>query len=143
MLEPYRRRVEERAWADERLKTGILQAVAFHALGERARAVELLDEALAMAEPGGFIRIFVDEGAPMARLLREALSRGCHPAYVRRLLAAFPVDDAERAAAPATRVAGSRLAEPLSTRELEVLALIAKGLTNQEIAPGCTCPCTR
>ena len=50
------------------------------------------------------------------------------------MLAAFPVDDAGRAASPATSVAGSRLAEPLSSRELEVLALIAKGLTNQEIA---------
>jgi LuxR family maltose regulon positive regulatory protein len=96
--------------------------------------VELLDEALASAEPGGFIRIFVDEGAPMARLLREALSRGVRPAYVRRLLAAFPLDEAERAASPATRVAGSRLAEPLSSRELEVLPLIAQGLSNQEIA---------
>ncbi len=134
VLEPYRRRVEERAWANEQLKTGILQAVAFHARGERAPAMEALDEALVSAEPGGFIRIFVDEGAPMARLLREASSRGVRPEYVRRLLAAFPVDDAERAASPATRVAGSRLAEPLSGRELEVLALIAEGQTNQEIA---------
>jgi LuxR family maltose regulon positive regulatory protein len=134
VLEPYRRRVEERAWANEQLKTRILQAVAFHALGDRARAMELLDEALALAEPGGFTRIFVDEGVPMARLLREAASRGIHPAYVRRLLAAFPVDDAGRAASPATRVAGSRLAEPLSGRELEVLALVARGLTNLEIA---------
>jgi len=134
VLEPFRRRVEERAWANELLKTGILQAVALQAQGDRAEAVELLDEALAVAEPGGFIRIFVDEGVPMARLLREAASRGVHPAYVRRLLAAFPADDAGRAASPATRVAGSRLAEPLSSRELEVLALIARGLTNQEIA---------
>jgi LuxR family maltose regulon positive regulatory protein len=134
VLEPYRRRVEERAWADEQLKTMILQAVAFDALGERSRAVELLDAALAVAEPGGFVRIFLDEGAPMARLLREAASRGVRPEYVRRLLAAYPVDDAGRATLPATSVAGSRLAEPLSSRELEVLPLIAKGLTNQEIA---------
>ncbi len=134
VLEPYRRRAEERAWADEQLRTMILQAAAFHALGERARAAELLDEALASAEPGGFIRIFVDEGAPLARLLYEALSRGVHPVYVRRLLAAYPVDDAGRAAPPTTPVAGSRLAEPLSRRELEVLPLIAEGLTNQEIA---------
>ncbi|MDR3470538.1 MAG: LuxR C-terminal-related transcriptional regulator [Devosia sp.] len=134
VLEPLRRRVEERAWADEQLKTMILQAVAFDALGERSRAVELLDEALAVAEPGGFVRIFVDEGAPMARLLREASSQGLHPGYVRQLLAAFPADGAGRAASPSTRVGGSRLAEPLSARELEVLPLIAEGLSNQEIA---------
>jgi LuxR family maltose regulon positive regulatory protein len=133
-LEPFRRRVEERAWADEQLKVTVLQAVAHHAHRSSNKAGQMLGEALALAEPGGFVRIFVDEGAPMARLLREALSRGVRPEYVRRLLAAFPVDEAERAASPATRVAGSRLAEPLSRRELEVLALIAEGLTNQEIA---------
>ena len=134
VLESYRRRMAEKAWADEELKALVLLAVAFDARGERAKAVEVLDEALTLAEPGGFIRIFVDEGAPMARLLREALSRGVRPEYVRRLLAALPVDEAGGAVSPATRVGGSRLAEPLSSRELEVLALIAKGLTNQEIA---------
>ena len=134
VLEPYRRQMAEKAWADEELKALVLLAVAFDAHRGRDKAAPRLNEALTLAEPGGFIRIFVDEGAPMARLLREALSRGVRPEYVRRLLAAFPLDDAERAASPATRVAGSRLAEPLSSRELEVLALIARGLTNQEIA---------
>ena len=134
VLEPYRRRVEERAWADEQLKTMILQAVAFDALGERAKAVEVLDAALALAEPGGFIRIFVDEGAPMARLLYEACSRGVHAGYVRQVLAAYPVDGTDEDAPPTTPAAGTRLAEPLSARELEVLPLIADGLTNQEIA---------
>ena len=134
VLEPYRRRVEERAWADEQLKTMILQAVAFDALGERAKAVELLDEALALAEPGGFIRIFVDEGAPMARLLYEALSRGVHPEYVRRLLAVFHIDEPEQATSARTKAAGAGLAEPVSERELEVLSLIGEGLSNQEIA---------
>ncbi len=134
VLEPLRRQMEERAWADERLKVMVLQAVAFHAHGERSKAVQLLGDALALAEPGGFIRIFVDEGAPMARLLREASSQGLHPGYVRQLLAAFPADGAGRAASPSTRVGGSRLAEPLSARELEVLPLIAEGLSNQEIA---------
>ncbi len=134
VLEPYRRRVEERAWADEQLKTMILQAVAFDALGERARAVDLLDVALELAEPGGFIRIFVDEGAPMARLLYEASSRGVHAGYARQLLTAFPIDGPGEGASPTTPPAGTRLAEPLSARELEVLPLIAEGLTNQEIA---------
>ena len=134
VLEPHRRQMEDRAWADEVLKALVLLAVALDAHGEQATAAQRLEEALTLAEPGGFIRIFVDEGAPMARLLREASSRGVRSEYVRRLLAAFPVEDARRIASAATRVAGCRLVEPLSARELEVLPLIAEGLTNQEIA---------
>ena len=134
LLEPYRRRMAEKAWADEELKALVLLAVALDAHDERARAVELLDEALTLAQPGGFIRIFVDEGAPMARLLSEACSRGVHPDYVRQLLAAIPVDGPDHDAALMTPAAGIRLAEPLSARELEVLDLIAAGLTNQQIA---------
>ena len=134
VLEPYRRRVVERAWADEQLKTMILQAMALDAHGERVEAEAVLDEALTMAEPGGFIRSFVDEGAPMARLLYEARSRGVHAGYVRQLLAAYPADGTDQGAPPTTPAAGLHLAEPLSARELEVLPLIADGLTNQEIA---------
>ena len=76
MLEPYRRQMAEKAWADEELKALVLLAVAFDAHGENGRAVEVLDEALTLAEPGGFIRVFVDEGAPMARLLYEACPKG-------------------------------------------------------------------
>ena len=134
VLEPYRRRMAEKAWADQELMALVLLAVAFDAHGERAKAAQLLDEALTLAEPGGFIRIFVDEGAPMARLLYEALSHGVHPSYVRQLLAAYPVDGTDEDAPPTTPAAGTRLAEPLSARELEVLPLIAEGLSNQEIA---------
>ena len=134
VLEPYRRRMAEKAWADQELMALVLLAIAFDAKGERARAAQLLDEALASAEPGGFIRIFVDEGAPMAGLLYEALSQGVHPGYVRRLLAAFPVDEPEQATPTRTNAAGAALAEPVSERELEVLSLIAEGLANQEIA---------
>ena len=64
MLEPLRQQVEAKGWEDERLKVMVLQAVALHALGEKEKAVQVLGEALALAEPGGFIRIFVDEGDP-------------------------------------------------------------------------------
>jgi LuxR family transcriptional regulator, maltose regulon positive regulatory protein len=134
VLEPYRRQLEERAWADALLETVVLQAVAVHAQGLTTRAVGLMDEALGMAETGRFVRVFIDEGAPVARLLFEALSRGVRPVYVRRLLAAFPVDEPGGTAAAATRATGSRMAEPLSRRELEVLPLLADGLTNEEIA---------
>ncbi|TAJ99556.1 MAG: LuxR family transcriptional regulator [Chloroflexota bacterium] len=134
VLEPYRRQMAEKAWADQQLLALVLLAVAFDAHRERDKAAELLDEALTLAEPGGFIRIFVDEGAPMARLLYEACSRWVHPGYVRQVLAAFPVPGTDEDASPTTPASGTHLAEPLSARELEVLPLIAEGLTNQEIA---------
>jgi len=89
---------------------------------------------LSLAQPGGFIRIFVDEGAPMARLLYEALTRGIAPDYARRLLAAFPVAEPEQAVPSETQAPESDLIEPLSGRELQVLQLIAEGLTNPGIA---------
>ena len=63
VLEPFGRQMEARGWADERLKTMVLLALAQHALGADDEAAQSLDEALALAEPGGFIRLFVDEGA--------------------------------------------------------------------------------
>jgi LuxR family maltose regulon positive regulatory protein len=112
----------------------MLQALAFQAGGDTARAMTTLERALILAEPVGFIRIFVDEGPPMARLLYEAVTRGIAPDYARRLLAAFPVTEPEQADSSKTQASKSELVEPLSERELEVLQLIAEGLTNQEIA---------
>jgi LuxR family maltose regulon positive regulatory protein len=93
-----------------------------------------LEKALTLAEPGGFIRIFVDEGPPMARLLYEAASRGIAPEYVSRLLTAFPVAEPEQAGPSETQTPEPDLIEPLSEREIEVLQLIAEGLTNREVA---------
>ena len=84
-----------------------------------------------MAEPGGFVRIFLDEGEPMTQLLSGASVRGVLPVYVDKLLAAFkdqPQSRDEKLPPPALL-----LAEPLSPRELEVLNLIAQGLSNDEI----------
>jgi len=93
-----------------------------------------LERALTLAQPEGYLRLFVDEGPPMARLLYEALSRGIAPDYVRRLLAAFPIDKPEQVDPSKSQAPESELVEPLSERELEVLQLIAEGLMNREIA---------
>jgi LuxR family maltose regulon positive regulatory protein len=134
VLRPLRQRVEAKGWEDGRLKVMVLQAVALHAHGDKEQAVQLLGDALVLAEPGGFIRTFVDEGPPMARLLYEALSRGIAPDYIRRLLAAFTDAEPEKTNLSKSQAPESELVEPLSERELEVLQLIAEGLTNQEIA---------
>jgi LuxR family transcriptional regulator, maltose regulon positive regulatory protein len=132
VLEPWRQQMQVKGWADEQLKGLVLQAVAQHMLGEEDQALQLLGELLALAEPEGFIRLFLDEGAPMAELLSAAAAPGIRPDYVRKLLAAFELEPRDAPPAPAVP-APSSMAEPLSPRELEVLGLIARGLSNHEI----------
>jgi LuxR family maltose regulon positive regulatory protein len=139
VLDPVRRQMQAKGWEDERLKVMVLEAVAHHAYGERDKAVQLLGDALALAEPSGFIRLFVDEGPPMVHLLGEAAAQGMMPAYVGKLLAVFEdvtMDDGRPTEpAPSSSVQHpSSLTEPLSQREREVLQLIAQGLSNREIS---------
>ena len=133
ILEPLRQQMEAKGWADERLKVMVLQAVALQAHGEQDRAVQLLGEALALAEPGGFIRIFIDEGAPMVQLLSAAAAYGMLPDYIAKLLAAFKAEE-RKSQAKSDLSPALPLSEPLSRRELEVLQLIARGLSNREIS---------
>ena len=88
-----------------------------------------LERALALAEPEGYVRTFVDEGSPMTVLLREAADRGIATAYVARLLTA--AGDAEDSS-PQRRRQG--LVDPLSQRELDVLRLLGTDLGGPEIA---------
>ena len=90
--------------------------------------MQTLGEALALAEPGGLVRTFVDEGPPMARLLVKAAGQGVMPDYTAKLLSAFGVE--QRDAPPPHQP----LVDPLSPRELEVLQLLAEGLSNREIS---------
>jgi LuxR family maltose regulon positive regulatory protein len=105
-----------------------LQALAFQAQDDEESALISLGRALVLAEAEGYVRAFVDEGQPMARLLQRALAQGIATEYCRRLLPAL----GEMAGAPAP--GQQSLVEPLTERELEVLGLIAAGLSNQEIA---------
>jgi LuxR family maltose regulon positive regulatory protein len=132
LLSPLRQKMEAKGWQDERLKEMVLQAVALHANGEKEKAIQLLGEALALAEPGGFIRIFVDEGEPMAQLLRETASQGVMPDYTGKLLAAFEAEK-RKSEDKLDLPPAQPLIEPLSQRELEILKLISLGLSNREI----------
>ena len=138
LLVALRQQLEARHWQDELLKVMVLQAVALHTHGENDQALQLLGEALTLARPEGFIRLFVDEGLPMATLLTQLQAAGTRyqldkveglSAYIQQLLAAL----APQAELPPASPLPSPLIEPLSQRELEVLRLIAQGLSNQAI----------
>jgi len=127
----------------------VVQALIQRALGDTHAALVSLQRALVLAEPEGFVRIFVDEGLPVKQLLREVSSLQYLPNYTRKLLAAFGADQQQGGGddMPAPTVLGfpvsltrearpakTALVEPLSQREIEVLSLFRTELSGPEIA---------
>jgi LuxR family transcriptional regulator, maltose regulon positive regulatory protein len=100
-----------------------LEALELQASGYETKALVAIERALRIAEPEGPVRLFLDLGAPLLRLLRRAEARGALPTFGQRLL---------EAAADSTSSQSSQLIEQLSDRELEILRLVAAGLTNRE-----------
>jgi len=136
ILAPALERAVDKAWPDERLRYLVLQAMARDAAGHPEGARRALTDALDLATDGGCVRTFLDEGPPMARLLYELATELPAPAFVAELLYAFghhPITLAEDHGHPSTPSPPS-VVEQLSERELEVLSLIAQGLTNRQIA---------
>lgn len=107
----------------------ILKALALQAQGKLDEAVVALGRALSLAKPEGYVRIFVDEGKPMAQLLQHAAVKGIDLDYVAKLLAALG-----SGRQPEKQPAGSPVAEELTQREEEILRLIAAGLSNRDAA---------
>jgi len=135
-LEP----VLERATVGKRwghvIEIRILQALAHQMRHEQMQALDALSDAMRLAEPEGYIRSFVDEGAPMEALLYKLRKRGSKQGtipYLDTLLAAFQQERMAWARAE-ERTQAQALPEPLSERELQVLQLLARGASNQEIA---------
>jgi LuxR family maltose regulon positive regulatory protein len=140
LLDPLQVSAQQQERWSHVIEMKVLQALAHHLRGEEQEALTVLAQALHLAEPEGYIRIFVDEGPPMAALLSQlwAQERKQGPTvYLDTVLAAFLPDN--MALEPQPKTAGQRataqpLLDPLSERELEVLQLIARGDSNPEIA---------
>ena len=97
-------------------------------------AVEFLSEALTLAELEGYIRTFVDEGKLLKPLLEKALSQGVTPEYTRKLITIIEAEEQEKLKRKRAEGVPSKYDSILSERELEVLKLMAEGLSNQQIA---------
>jgi LuxR family maltose regulon positive regulatory protein len=110
------------------LEALVLQCRAYWDQGNKEQALQILERALSIAEPENYLRIFLDEGEPMAQLLYEAANRGIQRKYVGRILAAFPPSRQTQTGT------SEELIEPLSQRELDVLQLLAQGSSNKEVA---------
>jgi LuxR family maltose regulon positive regulatory protein len=123
-----------------------LQALLHDTLGDASVAQEKIVKALALAEPGGFIRLFVDLGPQMADLLKRLHEQNLAVDYIEKLLAAFrgderavvseaadqPIASAQQPLRPLTPF--QPLVAPLTNREFDVLNLLAQRLSNKEIA---------
>jgi LuxR family maltose regulon positive regulatory protein len=144
MLERWAALAATQGRTESSIKLGALQAVAYAACGDREGALAVLAQTLDLAAPEGYLRVFVDEGPPMAALLRQLLAGRRHeqPAaagapreYLARLADAF--EQAGLPIRPPARRGGvvvAGLVEPLTGRELEVLRLLAAGAPNRSIA---------
>jgi len=110
----------------------VLQALVYHTQGGLTAALSPLQHALALAEPEGYVRIFLDEGSNMMQLLRAASAREIMPDYADKLLAAFEAEKRKIEDKPDLPPA-ELLIESLSQREIKILQLIAQGLSNREI----------
>ena len=123
------------------IEAGALRALALAAMGEDADAVAGLAEALTLACPQGYVRVFADEGPPMAALLAQliAAQRAGHIAEIplaclARLQRAFTAADSSPGPRSGATAAVPGIVEPLTCRELEVLGMLAAGQSNQAIA---------
>jgi LuxR family maltose regulon positive regulatory protein len=120
-----------------RIEILVLRALTCYSLGNQAEAFAALEEALALAEPAGYVRLFLDEGDPLYRLLSEIHRRDPSSAYVAGLLAAFEREKApelDQEIQSESRLPVHAGIEPLTEREIEVLSLLRSRLTVPEMA---------
>jgi LuxR family maltose regulon positive regulatory protein len=127
LLERLLRAAEEGERTGSVIEILTLQALAYQTRGDSSAALAALRRALTLAEPEGYVRVFLDNGPPMAALLGAVAKQRAASSHVRRLLAAVSGTE------PSTAV-DQGLIEPLSARELDVLRLLGTDLDGPDIA---------
>jgi LuxR family transcriptional regulator, maltose regulon positive regulatory protein len=140
LLERLLKAAEEGGRKGSTIEILVLQAIAYHVQGDLPAALLPLQHALALADPEGYVRMFLDEGSSMMQLLRDASAREIMPDHTDKLIAAFESEKRKSEdkpdlppALPEGHRDGEPLIDPLSQRELKILQLIAQGLSNREI----------
>jgi LuxR family maltose regulon positive regulatory protein len=156
LLTRLRSAASQAGWVHEEIKILVLQAVNEQARGCRPEALQSLSRAVSLAEPGGYVQVFLAEGEPVRELL-GVLAKDLHssplweqmapekqPAqmkkYLAGLLAAFDRPAGASATSRDTRppISSEQLVEPLSAREMDVLKLLAQGCSDKQIATALT-----
>ncbi len=123
---------ERAGWVQEAIQVLILQALAYQASAQPAAAGDALARAVTLARRGGYVRLFVDEGAALGELLSQ-LASGVDAAYVAKLLGAL-ANEGRGTAVTSPVQSTSPLVDPLSDRELDVLRLLPTHLSSTDIA---------
>jgi LuxR family maltose regulon positive regulatory protein len=136
LLTPLAEAAERASRTGRLIEILVLKALVLHESGKKDRAASALERSLALAEPEGYLRIFLDEGRPMAELLQACSKRtqGSLKLYTDHLLKAFLAAPVGKPAISPSSGQLEPLIETLTERETEVLHLLAAGLSNQEIA---------
>lgn len=114
------------------IKILVLQALAFQKLSQTDQALAALRRALSLAEPGGWIRPFVESGTDIVQLLRKLVNQHGVTKYIQEILKTFETGGETKGSVSAPPP--SQLIEPLTNREYEILELLGKRMTNNEIA---------
>ncbi|HEX9091145.1 MAG TPA: LuxR C-terminal-related transcriptional regulator, partial [Anaerolineales bacterium] len=131
LIGPLAEHLERRGVISYLVRVLIWRALAYRGLNQEAQALASLKQALILSAPEGYLRSFIKSGSGLIPLLKQARLAKITPDYVDNLLAAFEAGGGNR---PSLNVVTSRLVEPLSEREMDVLRLLAQGCSDKKIA---------
>ncbi|TRZ50938.1 hypothetical protein D4S03_05920 [bacterium] len=131
-LERQKRAMQACGWAHWEIQLCVVECLTRRIMGDRPGSMAVLIHALELAAPDGYVRIFVEEGEQLRKVLAELEGdAGWLLPYLRKLQLAFPETSGQLSLPPGT---GGGLVEPLTAREIEVLQAMAEGLSNRQIA---------